>query len=59
MNDTAYFYYKKGSEFIQVGRRHELYYKVDHFTGCRVGMFIYATKETGGHAVFKSFTYTT
>lgn len=57
MVDTAQFYYKKNGEYVQVGGKHNLYYKVDHFTGCRVGLFNYATREIGGHAEFNRFRY--
>ena len=33
------------------------YFKMDHFTGCRVGLFAYATKEAGGIAEFGRFRY--
>ena len=41
----------------QIGPWHQLYFKMDHFTGCRVGLFAYATKETGGIAEFGRFRY--
>ena len=32
---------------------HKLYFKLDHFTGCRFGLFCYAAEETGGSACFR------
>lgn len=57
MNDTATFFYMKGDEYQQVGKKHHLYFKVDHFAGCRVGLFNFSMKETGGYARFNSFRY--
>ncbi len=55
--DIADFYYRKDSEWIRIGIRHKLVYKMDHFAGCRFGLFYYATKETGGTAEFYNFVY--
>ena len=32
-------------------------FALDHFTGCRFGLFLYAAEETGGSAAFREFTY--
>lgn len=39
------------------GPPHQLVYRLDHFMGCRVGLFMYSTKEIGGSARFSGFTY--
>jgi len=57
MKDRAKFYYKKGREWIKIGITHQLRYSLAHFTGYRFGLFIYATKETGGCAGFSEFEY--
>lgn len=65
MKDEARFFYYKcenggvdnGGAWRQVGRTQKLYFKLDHFTGCRFGLFVYATKETGGQAGFAAFRY--
>ncbi len=59
MKDEAKFYYfdSKGSCDKKVGITKKLYFKLDHFTGCRFGLFVYSTKETGGVAKFEDFTY--
>jgi beta-xylosidase len=36
---------------------HNLVWKMDHFTGCRIGLFSFATKNTGGLAKFSDFIY--
>lgn len=45
------------SEFQALGQTHKLYFLLDHFTGCRVGLFLYSTKETGGSARFAEFSF--
>ena len=59
MKDEAKFYYfdfaKK--EYRPIGKTHKLYFKLDHFTGCRFGLFAYSTKVTGGSAKFTNFVY--
>ena len=59
MQDEAKFFYFDRSiyKFKKIGITHKLYFKLDHFTGCRFGLFVYSTKETGGYAKFTDFTY--
>ena len=57
MKDEAKFYYDCGSGFESIGIAQKLYFKLDHFTGCRFGLFVYSTKETGGSAEFSDFVY--
>lgn len=57
MKDEVRFLYHDGKEFVQIGVTHKLYFKMDHFTGCRFGLFLYATKQTGGRASFQNFIY--
>lgn len=57
MHDTAEFYYQNKKRWKKVGEEHRLFFKMDHFMGCRFGLFNYATKETGGKAIFKDFRY--
>lgn len=65
MKDEARFYYcdqgdtNTGGAWRQIGRAQKMYFKLDHFTGCRFGLFVYATKETGGRAGFAGFRYDT
>lgn len=55
--DTAQFYCLIGEEWVKLGIEHKLVFKLDHFVGCRFGLFCYATKETGGAAEFSDFVY--
>lgn len=57
MKDIASFYYQDGEVWKQFGSQHKLYFRLDHFTGCRFGLFCYATKEYGGSAAFSKFQY--
>ena len=40
-----------------VGPPHQLVYRLDHFMGCRVGLFMYSTQEASGSARFSGFSY--
>ena len=51
------FEYRKGAEWEQLGPEHAMSFALDHFTGCRFGLFLYATKQSGGAASFSCFTY--
>ena len=57
MKDEARFYYKSGSEFVRIGPEKKLYFRLDHFSGCRIGLFTYASREIGGTAQFSDFVY--
>ena len=57
MKDEAEFFYLCQGKWKKIGPTHKLYFKMDHFTGCRFGLFTYATKETGGKAGFLNFVY--
>ena len=67
MQDTVSFSYrisgqrtetKEGEDgFTALGNPHKLYFTLDHFTGCRAGLFMYSTIETGGAADFADFKF--
>lgn len=57
MEDTAEFFYESDGKWKKIGRKHSLFFRLDHFTGCRYGLFHYATKEPGGEAIFRNFRY--
>lgn len=68
MKDEARFYYYdlechgdtcNNGAWKQIGITQKLYFKLDHFTGCRFGLFVYATRQTGGRAGFTGFRYDT
>ncbi len=41
------------------GIRHDVHFTLDHFVGCRFGLFMYSQRETGGSASFTGFEYIT
>lgn len=55
--DEAVFYYDAGEGRKQIGPVQKLYFRVDHFTGCRFGLFLYSTREIGGRVTFSEFVY--
>lgn len=57
MTDQVVFGYVEGGNSIPIGKKHKLYFKLDHFCGCRAGLFMFSTKQTGGTAVFSDFVY--
>ena len=58
MKDEAKFFYDCGKGWTPIGVTRKLYFKLDHFTGCRFGLFVFSTKETGGSGSFSNFVYT-
>lgn len=57
MTDEATFYYLDSTRWRKIGVNQKLYFGLDHFVGCRFGLFIYSTKKIGGEASFKHFVY--
>ncbi len=56
--DTVQFSYLDADGTAQpLGTPHKLYFKLDHFTGCRVALFAYSTATTGGTAAFSDFRF--
>lgn len=45
----------KDEVVFNIGSVHKMYFKLDHFTGNRAGLFIFSTRETGGTASFSDF----
>lgn len=62
--DTADFFFREAEpeqipEFCKIGETHKLSFQLDHFVGCRFGLFLFSTKETGGVAEFSRFRFRT
>lgn len=54
--DRARFYYSlDGESWMAIGNELPMRYTLPHFMGYRFGLFVFATKETGGHADFDFF----
>ena len=57
MKDEVTFAYEENGAWVPLGGAHKLAFRLDHFTGARFGLCVFATKEAGGTAVFRKFTY--
>ncbi|SDY92215.1 Beta-xylosidase [Evansella caseinilytica] len=56
--DAATFAYSEdGENWRQLGTILQLRYTLDHFMGCRIGLYNYATKQPGGIVDFAYFRY--
>ena len=55
--DEARFFYLAGDTWKPIGALHKLYFRLDHFTGCRFGLFLYSKEQIGGTAGFQEFRY--
>lgn len=53
--DEAKFYYEKDNKLIMAGSPKKLFFRLDHFTGCRFALFYYSTKQMGGYSDFMNF----
>lgn len=56
MRDEAYMYVKEDEKWVEVGNGHKLHFGLDHFTGARVGLCVYSTKNAGGTAHFSNIS---
>ncbi|WP_336790417.1 glycoside hydrolase family 43 protein [Paenibacillus sp. MMO-177] len=58
--DLANFYYSAdGEEWTSIGRPLQMKYTLDHFMGYRIGLFNYATEQSGGYVDFDYFRFAT
>lgn len=55
--DLCAFSYLDDDVWCSLGEPHKMVFKLDQFVGCRFGLFLMSTKETGGRAVFRNFQY--
>lgn len=53
--DLVRFFYRTAEGWQQLGEAHEMFFKLEHFTGNRFGLFVQSTQQAGGEAVFGSF----
>lgn len=51
------YFHMDGNEWKQLGDPYSMIFTLEHFVGCRFGLFLYAKKETGGAADFSDFRY--
>ena len=59
MEGKVQFLWQNGGEWESLGGVHGMQFSLDHFVGCRFGLFMYSQKETGGKAAFSQFEYIT
>ncbi len=57
LKDEAQFFWLHDGKWEELGVSHPMKYSMDHFTGCRFGLFMYSMKTTGGKVAFSSFVY--
>lgn len=57
MRDRVRFGYVDQGKRVALGPVHKLYFKLDHFCGCRAGLFLFSTKQPGGKVRFSQFQY--
>ncbi len=57
LTDTAVLYCVQDGSKRQLGEPHPLVFRLDHFTGCRFGLFMFSTVQPGGSALFSDFVY--
>ncbi len=55
--DEVRFLWEHDGRWEQLGPDHPVRFTLDHFCGCRFGLFLYATQQTGGYADFTGFEY--
>lgn len=55
--DEICFSYEQDKTWISLGPKHKVKFGLDHFTGCRFGLFAYASNAVGGKAAFSDFAY--
>lgn len=58
-DEVSFFYLSPDAAWLPVGAPHKLYFTLDHFVGCRLGMFMFSTAQTGGTCCFSNFSYMT
>ncbi len=56
MKDEVRFFIKE-QEWLNMGDSLKVRFRLDHFTGCRFGLFMFSTTEAGGFADFSNFQY--
>ncbi|WP_342481674.1 glycoside hydrolase 43 family protein [Paenibacillus sp. FSL L8-0340] len=57
LDQADFFYSEDGTAWKPIGRTLHMKYTLDHFMGYRIGLFNYATKQSGGYADFDYFHY--
>ena len=53
--DEAMFFYLTDAGWQSLGQAHQLFFRLDHFTGNRFGLFVQSRLAAGGEAAFSKF----
>lgn len=53
--DEAMFFYLTDAGWQPLGQAHQLFFRLDHFTGNRFGLFVQSRVAAGGEAVFSKY----
>lgn len=53
--DLVQFFYHTAEGWQPLGDAHEMFFRLEHFTGNRFGLFVQSTEQAGGEAVFTCF----
>ena len=56
--DEVCFFWWQDDHWNKAAPAHPIRFTLDHFTGCRFGLFMYSTRKAGGEASFRKFVYT-
>lgn len=57
LDQAQFFYSEDGAAWKTIGRTLHMKYTLDHFMGYRIGLFNYATHQSGGYVDFDYFHY--
>ncbi len=57
MDVVAFEYSTDGESWVEIGGLVKMQFSLVHFTGCRIGLFNYASSEVGGFADFDFFRF--
>ncbi|WP_163581026.1 glycoside hydrolase 43 family protein [Gracilibacillus saliphilus] len=57
VDEVTFHYSADGQDWQPIGKTLQMKYTLDHFMGYRMGIFNYATKETGGYVDIDYFHY--
>ena len=55
--DFVRFYFQAEQQWAEFGPACPVYFKMDHFTGCRFALAVFSSQTYGGYADFTNFVY--
>lgn len=57
--DFVRFSVQHQEQWLPLGPKHQVFFQLDHFVGCRFGLFLWSSESSGGEAGFSNFVYET